>query len=80
MGAIHLSLAQLLAGRPPLSRPAVPEPASAGPCSSGACYGVVQMFVLKDPMGWDTPWPYLLLTGAALAIVFCQPEPERRRR
>jgi V/A-type H+-transporting ATPase subunit I len=35
--------------------------------------GVVQMFVLKSPLGWNTPWPYLLLTGGALAIVFDQP-------
>lgn len=35
--------------------------------------GVVQMFVLKSPLGWNTPWPYLLLAGGALAIVFDQP-------
>ena len=35
--------------------------------------GVVQMFVLKTEMGWQTPWPYLLLAGAALAIGFYQP-------
>jgi V/A-type H+/Na+-transporting ATPase subunit I len=29
--------------------------------------------VLKGPMGWDTPWPYLLISGATLAIVFYQP-------
>ena len=37
--------------------------------------GVVQMFVLKSPMGWATPWPYLLLAGASLAILFHQPSP-----
>lgn len=35
--------------------------------------GVVQMFVLKYPMGWDTPWPYLLTVGAALAVLFWSP-------
>jgi len=36
-------------------------------------YGVVKMFVLKDPMGWHTPWPYLLLGGGALAVLFASP-------
>jgi len=35
--------------------------------------GVVQMFVLRSPLGWETPWPYLLISGAVLAIVFAQP-------
>ncbi len=37
-------------------------------------YGVVNMFVLKDPFHWQTPWPYLLLLGATLAIVFAHPD------
>ncbi|HBO44991.1 MAG TPA: hypothetical protein DD670_13890, partial [Planctomycetaceae bacterium] len=36
-------------------------------------YGVVRMFVLNEPMNWETPWPYLLLTGATLAIGFAAP-------
>jgi V/A-type H+-transporting ATPase subunit I len=36
-------------------------------------YGVVKMLVLKGPMGWNTPWPYLLLTGGSLAILFASP-------
>jgi len=36
-------------------------------------YGVVKMLVLRGPMGWNTPWPYLLLTGASLAILFASP-------
>lgn len=35
--------------------------------------GVVRMFVLNAPVGWDTPWPYLLIVGAALAILFDSP-------
>lgn len=35
--------------------------------------GVVQMFVLRTPFHWGTPWPYLLLSGAALAIGFHHP-------
>ncbi|MHC4440991.1 MAG: V-type ATP synthase subunit I [Planctomycetota bacterium] len=35
--------------------------------------GVVLFFVLKAPMGWDTPWPYFLTAGAALAILFACP-------
>jgi len=72
MGAIHLSLAQLW--------PAVglfPDLRFLNRVGWAAfiwgMLGVVQMFVLKTPMGWGTPWPYLLLTGAALAILFCQP-------
>jgi len=36
-------------------------------------YGVVRMFVLGEPLHWGTPWPYLLLVGAALAILFASP-------
>jgi len=36
-------------------------------------YGVVIMFVLQGPMNWQTPWPYLLIVGAALAILFASP-------
>jgi V/A-type H+-transporting ATPase subunit I len=35
--------------------------------------GVVQMFVLKMAVGWDTPWPHFLVVGAALAILFAEP-------
>ena len=35
--------------------------------------GVVHMFVLKSPMGWNTPWPYLLIAGSALAVLFWSP-------
>ena len=36
-------------------------------------FGVVQMFVLRTPMGWHTPWPYFLLFGGTLAILFLRP-------
>jgi V/A-type H+-transporting ATPase subunit I len=36
-------------------------------------YGVVNMFVLQGPMTWQTPWPYLLIAGAVLAIGFASP-------
>lgn len=36
-------------------------------------FGVVQMFVLRTPLGWNRPWPYFLLVGAALAILFLRP-------
>jgi len=72
MGAIHLSIAQLW--------PAVglfPDLRFLNRIGWAlfiwGMLGVVQMFVLKSPMGWHTPWPYLLLTGGALAIVFAQP-------
>jgi len=36
-------------------------------------YGVVKFFVLKSPMTMETPWPYLLMVGATLAILFASP-------
>lgn len=36
-------------------------------------FGVVQMFVLRSPIGWSTPWPYCLSLGAVLAIFFLRP-------
>ncbi len=35
--------------------------------------GVVQSFVLKSAFDWSTPWPYLLLVGGGLAILFLHP-------
>jgi len=35
--------------------------------------GVVKMFVLSANMTWSTPWPYLLITGTVLAILFNSP-------
>ncbi len=36
-------------------------------------YGVVKMFVLGSALTWGTPWPYLLITGSILAILFNSP-------
>jgi V/A-type H+/Na+-transporting ATPase subunit I len=35
--------------------------------------GVIRMFVLDTPLTWATPWPYLLIAGAILAILFNAP-------
>jgi len=35
--------------------------------------GVVKMFVLDASLAWNTPWPYLLITGTILAILFDSP-------
>ena len=35
--------------------------------------GVVQMFVLSAELTWSTPWPYLLIAGTVLAILFNSP-------
>lgn len=43
-------------------------------------YGVVNMFVLQGPMSWQTPWPYLLSAGAALAVGFARPSGSLARR
>lgn len=36
-------------------------------------FGVIRMVVLGTAFGRDTPWPYLLALGAALAVVFHRP-------
>ncbi len=36
-------------------------------------YGVVKMFVLGSALTWGTPWLYLLIIGAILAILFNSP-------
>ncbi|MCF7975246.1 MAG: hypothetical protein K9N55_15635 [Phycisphaerae bacterium] len=35
--------------------------------------GVVRMFVLNAELSWATPWPYLLIAGTVLAILFDSP-------
>lgn len=72
MGAIHLSVAHMWqAAR------YFPNLRFLGKVGSAVfiwgMYGAVRMFVLRGPMGWDTPWPYLLIVGAVLAIVFHTP-------
>lgn len=72
MGALHLSIAQLWSAV--CLFPNLRFLNKVGwAVSIWGMLGVVQMFVLKSPMGWATPWPYLLLAGAALAILFHRP-------
>lgn len=72
MGAIHMSLAQLW-GAVSL----YPDLRFLNRVGWGifiwGMLGVVQMFVLKGPMGWSTPWPYLLIGGGVLAVCFGHP-------
>ncbi len=72
IGAIHLTWAQLRRGLV-----FWPSLKSLGPVGWATfiwgMYGVVKYFVLGDPLNMDTPWPYLLLAGAALAILFHSP-------
>ena len=35
--------------------------------------GVVRMFVLNAQLGWNTPWPYALIIGGSLAVIFASP-------
>ncbi|MHC4352806.1 MAG: V-type ATP synthase subunit I [Planctomycetota bacterium] len=35
--------------------------------------GVVQMFVLSAEITWSTPWPYLLIAGTVLTVLFDSP-------
>ncbi len=72
MGAIHLSIAQLwqairfFPNLQSLNR-------VGWALFIWGMYGVVRYFVLGDPMSWGTPWPYLLMSGATLAILFASP-------
>ena len=71
-GAIHLSLAQLWQAQ--ALAPDLRFLSKVGWATFlWGMLGVVQMFVLSDPLHWGTPWPYLLIVGATLAITFAQP-------
>jgi V/A-type H+-transporting ATPase subunit I len=72
MGAIHLSIAQLW--------PAVsifPHLRFLNRVGWAmfiwGMLGVVEYFVLRSPFGWETVWPYLLIAGGTLAVVFAHP-------
>ncbi len=72
IGALHLSLAQLW--QAVRLYPSLPFLNKVGwSIFLWGMYGVVRMFVLGEPLHWATPWPYLLLAGAALAILFASP-------
>ena len=72
MGAVHLAVAQIWRGAtlwPSLKSLS---------CLGWAIFvwgmlGVVNYFVLDEPLSMSTPWPYLLMAGAALAILFDAP-------
>ena len=72
MGAIHLSVAQLWQ-----AFKFFPDLRFLGKVGWGifvwGMLGVVRMFVLDAGMTWGTPWPYFLIVGAALAILFNSP-------
>ncbi len=72
IGAIHLSLAQLW-------QAAVLFPSIQFLSKFGwalfiwGMLGVVRSLVLNMPFSWETPWPYLLIFGTALAVIFAKP-------
>jgi len=72
MGAIHLSIAQLWQGAALYPNLRFLNRVGWAVFIWGIL-GVVRFFVLSAPVGWDTPWPYLLIVGAALAILFASP-------
>jgi len=72
IGAIHLSLAQFWQAVRLFPNPQFLNKVGWGTFIWGML-GVVRMFVLNQPLTWSTPWPYLLITGAAGAIVFSRP-------
>ena len=69
MGAIHLSAAQLLQ-----AFKFFPDLRFLNKVGWAifiwGMLGVVRMFVLNAGLTWGTPWPYFLITGAVLAILF----------
>ena len=72
MGAIHLSVAQLWQ-----ALKFFPDLRFLGKVGWAifiwGMFGVVRMFVLSTTMTWSTPWPYFLIIGASLAILFNSP-------
>jgi V/A-type H+-transporting ATPase subunit I len=72
MGAIHLSIAQLWQ-----ALKFYPDLRFLSKVGWGifvwGMLGVVKMFVLGTNLTWGTPWPYLLIIGAILAILFDSP-------
>ena len=72
MGAIHLSIAQLWQ-----AFRIFPDLRFLGKVGWGifvwGMLGVVRMFVLGASITWSTPWPYLLIAGTVLAILFNSP-------
>jgi len=74
IGAIHLSLAQFWQGV--RFWPNLQALAKLGwGLFIWGMYGVVNFFVLRGPFNWETPWPYLLIAGGTLAILFAHPSP-----
>ena len=72
MGAIHLSFAQIWRGVS--FWPSLKSLSSFGwAFFVWGMLGVVKYFVLGEAVGMDTLWPYLLIVGAVLAIVFDSP-------
>lgn len=74
IGAVHLSLAHVWkAWTLRTSLAAVSEIGWA--IWLWGMYGVVKMFLLNDAFGWSTPpyYPWLLLAGGAMAILFAAP-------
>ncbi len=72
MGAVHLSIAQFWKAISFFPDLRFLNKVGWGIFTWGML-GVVQMFVLQTPFDWQTPWPYLLIIGAALAILFASP-------
>ncbi|MBN2182912.1 MAG: hypothetical protein JW715_13455 [Sedimentisphaerales bacterium] len=72
MGAIHLSIAQLWQ-----AFKFFPDLRFLGKVGWAifvwGMLGVVKMFVLGASLSWGTPWPYFLIAGTALAILFNSP-------
>ncbi len=72
MGAIHLSIAQLWQ-----AFKFFPDLRFLGKVGWAifiwGMLGVVKMFVLSASIAWSTPWPYFLIVGASLAILFNSP-------
>jgi V/A-type H+-transporting ATPase subunit I len=72
MGAIHLCVAHFWQAARMFPDLRFLNQVGWGICTVGML-GVVRMVVLDAPMGWNTPWPYLLLGGSGLAILFQEP-------
>ena len=72
VAAIHLSLAHLWRAKTLWPHPKFLSQVGWAIFLWGI-FGVVNNLLLGDPSGWETPYPFLLIAGGVLAVVFAAP-------
>ncbi len=72
MGAIHLSIAQLWQAFALFPNPKYLNRVGWAIFVWGM-FGVVRYFILSSPLDMSTPWPYCLIIGAVMTVLFASP-------